>query len=106
LCKIWGFHTCEYSHCALADPASRQRGRPTETGQQIPDTNSRKGSNISSNVHKVCSTPRHTDWLTFSRKVTSTFDLKNYMTYKWQTRPLVREGALQRQDNKFQTQTL
>jgi hypothetical protein len=43
------------------DPASRQRGRPTETGQQIPDPNSWKGSNICSNVHKVGSTPRHTD---------------------------------------------
>jgi hypothetical protein len=28
------------------------------------------------------------------------------VTYKGQTRPLVREGAPQRQDNKFQTQTL
>jgi hypothetical protein len=28
------------------------------------------------------------------------------MTYKGQTRPLVGEGAPQRQDNKFQTQTL
>jgi hypothetical protein len=28
------------------------------------------------------------------------------MTYKGQTRPLVREGAPQRQDNKLQTHTL
>jgi hypothetical protein len=28
------------------------------------------------------------------------------VTYKGQTRPLVREGPAQRQDNKFQTQTL
>jgi hypothetical protein len=28
------------------------------------------------------------------------------VTYKGQTRPLVREGAPQRQDNKFQSQTL
>jgi hypothetical protein len=28
------------------------------------------------------------------------------VTYKGQTRPLVREGAPHRQDNKFQTQTL
>jgi hypothetical protein len=28
------------------------------------------------------------------------------VTYKGQTRPLVREGASQRQDNKFQTHTL
>jgi uncharacterized protein YgiM (DUF1202 family) len=28
------------------------------------------------------------------------------VTYGGQTRPLVREGAPQRQDNKFQTQTL
>jgi hypothetical protein len=45
------------------DPASRRRGRPTETGQQIPDPKSWKGSNIWSNVHKMVSTPRHSDWL-------------------------------------------
>jgi hypothetical protein len=28
------------------------------------------------------------------------------LTYKGQTRPLIREGASQRQDNKFQTETL
>jgi hypothetical protein len=37
------------------------RGCPTETGQQIPYPNSWKGSNIWSNIHKVDSTPRHTD---------------------------------------------
>jgi hypothetical protein len=47
----------------MTDPSSRQRGHPTETGQQIPDPNSWKGSNIWSNVHKVGLTPRHTDWL-------------------------------------------
>jgi hypothetical protein len=46
------------------DPASRRRGCLTETGQQIPDPNPWKGSNIWSNIHKVGSTPRHTDWLT------------------------------------------
>jgi hypothetical protein len=75
---------------------SRQRGRRTETRQQIPDPNSWEGSNIWSNVHKVGSTPRHADWPTVSRKVTLTLT-------DW---PLVREGAPQRQDNKFQTQTL
>jgi hypothetical protein len=79
----------------MTDPASRQRGRSTETGQQIPDPNSWEGSNIWSNAHKVGSTPRHTD-----RRVTLT------LTYKGQTRPLVREGSPQRQDNKLQTQTL
>jgi hypothetical protein len=59
-------HTDKWLDCDLqrTDPASRQRGRPTETRQQIPDPNSWKGSNIWSNVHKVGSTPRHTDWLT------------------------------------------
>jgi hypothetical protein len=47
----------------MTDPASRQRGRSAETGHQIPDPNSWEGSNIWSNVHKVSSTPRHTDWL-------------------------------------------
>jgi hypothetical protein len=45
---------------------------PTETGQQIPDPNTSKGSDIWSNVHKVGSTPGHTDWLTVRRKVTFT----------------------------------
>jgi hypothetical protein len=47
----------------IADPSSHQRGRPTETGKQIPDPNSWKGSNIWSNVHKVRSKPRHIDRL-------------------------------------------
>jgi hypothetical protein len=34
---------------------------PTKTGQQIPDPNSQKGSNICSKVHKVGSTPSHSD---------------------------------------------
>jgi hypothetical protein len=65
-------HTKKWLDCELQrpDPDSRQRGRPRETGQQIPDRNSWKGSNIWSNVHKVDSTPRHTDWLTVSSKVT------------------------------------
>jgi uncharacterized protein YgiM (DUF1202 family) len=37
-------------------------------------------------------------------KCTQTNDLT--VTYKGQTRPLVREGAPQRQDKRFQTQTL
>jgi hypothetical protein len=67
-------HRDKWLDCDLqrTDPASRQRGRPTETGQQIPDPDSRKGSNIWSKVHKVDSIPRHIDWLTVSRKVTLT----------------------------------
>jgi hypothetical protein len=89
----------------LKDPASRQRGRPTETRQQIPDPNSWKGSNmwsnvqnswrgsnIWSNVHKLGSTPRHTDCL------------PSYSDSE--TRPIVKEGASQSQDNRFQTETL
>jgi hypothetical protein len=56
-------------------PASLQRGRPTETGQQILDPNSWKRGNIWSNVHKVGSTPRHTDRLTDSRKVALTLTI-------------------------------
>jgi hypothetical protein len=59
-------HTDKWLDCELqrTDPTFRQRGRPTETRQQISDPNAWKGSNIWSNVHKVGSTPRHTDWLT------------------------------------------
>jgi hypothetical protein len=55
---IVNVHTDKWLDCDLqrTDPASRQRGRPTHTGQQIPDPNSWKGSNIWSNVHKVGST--------------------------------------------------
>jgi hypothetical protein len=51
------------------DPASRQTGHLTKTGQQILDQNPWIGSNIWSKVHKVGSTPRHTDWMTVSRKM-------------------------------------
>jgi hypothetical protein len=59
-------HTDKLLDCDLqrTDPASRQGGRPTETIQQISDPNTWKGSNIWSNIHKVGSTPRQTDWLT------------------------------------------
>jgi hypothetical protein len=54
----------------IADPSSRQRGRPTETRPQISDSNIPTGSNIWWQVLQGCSIPR----LTVSRKVTSTFD--------------------------------
>jgi hypothetical protein len=62
----------------MTDPSSRQRESSTETRQQIPDLNTWKGSNIWSNVHKVGSTPRHTDWLTVSRQVTLTRSLQSH----------------------------
>jgi hypothetical protein len=70
-------HTDKWLGCDLqrTDPASHQRGRPTETGQQIPDPNSWKRSNIWSNIHKVDLMPRHGDWLTISHKVTLTLVL-------------------------------
>jgi hypothetical protein len=58
----------------IADPSARPRGRPTETRPQISD-NTPIGSNIWSQVPQGCSTPRHTDWLTVSHKVTSNFEL-------------------------------
>jgi hypothetical protein len=80
----------------IADPSSRQRVRPTETRPQISDSNTPTGSNIWSQVLQGCSIPRHTDRLTVSRKVTSTFDLGKGQilltaTDKRQTRSLVRE---------------
>jgi hypothetical protein len=57
--------------------SGRQRGRPTEIRLQISDSNIPTGSNILSQVPQGWSIPRHTDWLTdwltVSRKVTSTF---------------------------------
>jgi hypothetical protein len=60
----------------IADPSSRQRGRPTETRPQISDSNLPTGINICSKV-KGCSIPRHTDWPTVSRKVTSNFEFSS-----------------------------
>jgi hypothetical protein len=40
--------------------------------QQIPDQNTWIGSNVWSNVHKVGSTPRHTDWLSETLTLTLT----------------------------------
>jgi hypothetical protein len=61
-----------YCDIQMTDPVSHQRRHPIQMGQQIPDPNPWKESNIWSNVHKVGSTPRHTDWLTVSCKVTLT----------------------------------
>jgi hypothetical protein len=55
----------------IADPSCRQRGRSTETRLQLSDSNVLAGSNLVTSS-RVGSTPRHTDWLTVSRKVTST----------------------------------
>jgi hypothetical protein len=56
----------------IADPSSRQRGRPTETRLQISDSNITIGRNIWSHVPQRCSITKYTEWLTVSRKVTST----------------------------------
>jgi hypothetical protein len=44
----YGFCTTRTIECALkiADPSSRQRGCPTETRQQLSDSNLQTGSNI------------------------------------------------------------
>jgi hypothetical protein len=59
----------------MTDPTSRQRGRPTETRQQISDNNGQTESNIWSQVPEWA---RHLDILTkltVSRNVTSTSNL-------------------------------
>jgi hypothetical protein len=56
----------------IADPSSRQRGRPIDTRLHISDSNIPTGNNILSQVPQGCPIPRHTNWLTFSHKVTST----------------------------------
>jgi hypothetical protein len=65
----------------IADPSSRQRGRPIDVRPQISD-NIPTGNNIWSQVPQGYSIPRHTDWLTdwltVSRKVTSTSKVFDY----------------------------
>jgi hypothetical protein len=56
----------------ITDLSSHQRGRPIDTRPQISVSNIPTGNNIWSQVPQGCSIPRHTDWLTVSRKVTST----------------------------------
>jgi hypothetical protein len=52
----------------IADPSSRQRGRPTDTRPQISDSNIPTGKNLWSQVPQGYSIPRHS----VRRKVTST----------------------------------
>jgi hypothetical protein len=64
--KVWFRVLSDSDHWVItlqiADPSSRQRGRPTETGPQISDSNFPTGSNIWSQVPQGCSISRHTDW--------------------------------------------
>jgi hypothetical protein len=69
--------TSEWLHCKLETRPLVREG-PHRDRTKIPDQNSWKGSKIWSNVHKVGSTPRHTDWLTVSRKVTLTLSLRSH----------------------------
>jgi hypothetical protein len=85
----------------IADPSSRQRGRPTETGPQISDSNIPTGSNIWSKVPQGCSIPRHTDWLTVSRKVTSTstvehnfWEIESVSVFRWEEGDTYSVGSL------------
>jgi hypothetical protein len=55
----------------IADPSSRQRGRPIDTRPQISDSNTPTGNNIWSQVPQGYSIPRHSDRLTISHKVIS-----------------------------------
>jgi hypothetical protein len=56
----------------IADPTSRQRGRPIDTRPQISESNTPTGSNIWSQVPQGCLTQK----LTGSRKVTSNYSLE------------------------------
>jgi hypothetical protein len=73
--KVWLWFLSDSVHWVItlqiADPSSRQRGRPPETRPQTSDSNIPTGSNIWSQVPQGYSIPRHTDWLTVTRKVTS-----------------------------------
>jgi hypothetical protein len=74
--KVWFWVLSDSDHWVItpqiAVPSSRQRGLPTDTRPQISNSNILTGSNIWSQIPQGCSIPRHTDWLTVSRKVTST----------------------------------
>jgi hypothetical protein len=70
---LWVLRDSDHWQIALqiTDPSSRQRGRPKAKGKAI--FRQKKGKNeIWSWAPKGCQTPRPTDWLTVSRKVTST----------------------------------
>jgi hypothetical protein len=79
--KVWLWVLSDSDHWVItlqsAGPSSRQRGRPKEARPQISDSNIPTGS--WSQVPQGCSTPRHTHWLTVSRKVTST----STMRFQW-----------------------
>jgi hypothetical protein len=64
--KVWlqVLRDSDYWEIALqiADPSSRQRGRPTETRLQISDSNIPTGSNIWAQVSQGCSIARDPDW--------------------------------------------
>jgi hypothetical protein len=91
--KVWLRVLCNSDHWVItlqiADLSSRQRGRLPEMRPQISDSNTPKGSNIWSQVPQGCSIPRHTDWLSVSRKVTST----STSTVEWK----LCEQAIERQ---------
>jgi hypothetical protein len=80
ICKIlltWEVPTLLYiascgRHEQMTDPTSRQRGRPQMTRQKLKK---KKRSLVKS--PRLGSTPRLTDWLTVSRKVTLT------LTWAW-----------------------
>jgi hypothetical protein len=88
----------------MADPTSRQRGRPKN------DKTETLKKNLWSKVPYLSSTPRHTDWLTVSRKVTLTLTLTWGITIHlryvarpqgWSVRRLVND-ILQVSESKIQ----
>jgi hypothetical protein len=66
-CGFWATRTIEWLHCKLQTRPLVREGTP-----QKQDRKFQTGSNIWSQVPQECPIPRHTDWLTVSRKVTST----------------------------------
>jgi hypothetical protein len=69
---FWATRTIEWLHCKLQTrPLVRERD-PTDTKPQMLDSNIPTGNNIWSQVPQGYSIPRHINWLTVIRKVTST----------------------------------
>jgi hypothetical protein len=81
----------------ITDPSSRQQF----SGKRKEKVKSGHGPQRGARHHDIL-----TDWLTTSRKVTSTGQILLTVTDKRQTRPLVRRGVPQRQNSNFQTELI
>jgi hypothetical protein len=94
-------HTDKWLDCDLqrTDPASRQRGHPTDRTTYSRHKLLKRKQYLVKCRQSGLDTKAyiHSDWLTVGRKVTLTLGFAN--SAKRQARPLIREGAQQRQES-------